>query len=109
MGYLRRHSDAFLVYAKCLHETVHDKWCLQKSVRQTENGLECGFVNPGYTPRGVARGATGVPVTPYPYPPLVGFLLSKRPTIFRWRKRHDNILAVKAVVEKPIFLKVVFL
>ena len=36
-------------------------------------------------------------------PPLVGLLLSKQPTIFRWRKRHDNILAVKAIVEKPTF------
>ena len=51
--------------------------------------------------RGVARGGPGVPVTP----PLVGLLLSKQPTIFRWRKRHDNILAVKAIVEKPTFLK----
>ena len=42
-------------------------------------------------------------------PPLVGLLLSKQPTIFRWRKRHDNILAVKAIVEKPTFLKFVFL
>ena len=40
-----------------------------------------------------------MPVTP----PLVGLLLSKQPTIFRWRKRHDNILAVKAIVEKPTF------
>ena len=36
-------------------------------------------------------------------PPLVGLLLSKQPTIFRWWKRHDNILAVKAIVEKPTF------
>ena len=54
--------------------------------------------------RGVARGgswgARG--------PPLVGLLLSKQPTIFRWRNRHDNILAVKAIVEKPTFLKFVF-
>ena len=35
---------AFVVYAKCVHETVHDKWCLHKSVVQTENGLEHGFV-----------------------------------------------------------------
>ena len=41
-------------------------------------------------------------------PPLLGLLLSKQPTIFRWRKRHDNILAVKAIVEKPTFLKFVF-
>ena len=41
-------------------------------------------------------------------PPLVGLLLSKQPTIFRWRKRHDNLLAVKAIVEKPTFLKFVF-
>ena len=26
-------------------------------------------------------------------PPLVGLLLRKQPTIFRWQKRHDNILA----------------
>ena len=49
-----------------------------------------------------------VPVTPPPTL-LVGLLLSKQPTIFRWRKRHDNILAVKAIVEKPTFLKFVFL
>ena len=42
-------------------------------------------------------------------PPLVGLLLSKQPTISRWRKRHDNILAVKAIVEKRTFLKFVFL
>ena len=40
--------------------------------------------------------------------PLVGLLLSKQPTIFRWRKRHDNILAVKAIVEKHTFLKFFF-
>ena len=27
--------------------------------------------------------------------------MSKQLTIFKWRKRHDNILAVKAIVEKP--------
>ena len=42
-------------------------------------------------------------------PPLVDLLLSKQPTIFRWRKRYDNILAVKAIFEKPTFLKFVFL
>ena len=41
-------------------------------------------------------------------PPLVGLLLCKQATIFRWRKRHDNILAVKGIVEKPTFLKFVF-
>ena len=59
--------------------------------------------------RGVARGggeSWGAYDSP---PPLVGLLLSKQPTIFRWRKRHDNILAVKAIVEKPTFLKFVFL
>ena len=30
--------------AKCVHETVRDKWSLHKWVLQTENGLECGFV-----------------------------------------------------------------
>ena len=42
-------------------------------------------------------------------PPLVGLLLNKQPTIFRWRKHHGNILAVKAIVEKLTFLKFVFL
>ena len=32
-------TNAFPVYAKCFHETVYDKWSLNKSVRQTENGL----------------------------------------------------------------------
>ena len=59
--------------------------------------------------RGVASGGGGgCPGVPVP-PPLVGLLLRKQPTIFRWRKRHDNILAVKGIVEKPTFLKFVFL
>ena len=62
-----------------------------------------------YADQGLARGGPGVPVNPPPPPPGVGLLLSKQPTIFRWRKRHDNILAVKAIVEKPTFLKFVFL
>ena len=41
-------------------------------------------------------------------PPLVGLLLRKQPTIFRWRKRHDNIMVVKGIVEKSTFLKFVF-
>ena len=61
----------------------------------------------GWKTRGVAKGGPGVPVTPPP--PFVGLLFSKQPTIFRWRKRHDNILAVKAIVEKLTFLKFVFL
>ena len=56
--------------------------------------------------RGVVRGVLGCP---WPPPPLAGLLLSKQPTIFRWRKRHDNILTVKAIVEKPTSLKFVFL
>ena len=36
--------NAFLVYSICFNETVHDKWCLDKSVGQTENGFEHGFV-----------------------------------------------------------------
>ena len=51
-----------------------------------------------YTRRGVARGGGSWGARD---PPLVGLLLSKQPTIFRWRKRHDNILAVKAIVEMP--------
>ena len=41
-------------------------------------------------------------------PPLVGPLLSKQPAIFRRRERHDNVLAVKAIVEKLTSLKFVF-
>ena len=28
----------------CFIEIAHDKWCLDKSVGQTENGIENGFV-----------------------------------------------------------------
>ena len=48
------------------------------------------------------EGGPGVPVA------LVGPLLSKQPAIFRWRERHDNDLAVKAIVEKLTSLKFVF-
>ena len=34
--------------------------------------------------------------------------MSKQPTIFRWQKRHDNILVVKTIVEKPTFFKICF-
>ena len=53
-----------------------------------------------YVSRGVARGGSWGARDP----PLVAHLLNKQPTIFRWRKRYDNILAVKAIVEKPTFL-----
>ena len=43
MGYFKK-INAFLVYAIWFHETVHDKWCLHKSVLQTDNGLERSFV-----------------------------------------------------------------
>ena len=43
MGYLKK-TNAFLVYATCFHETVLDKSCLYKTVRQIENGFERGFV-----------------------------------------------------------------
>ena len=36
-----------IFYAICFHETVNDKWCLHKSVRQTQNGLERGFAKRG--------------------------------------------------------------
>ena len=48
MGYFEK-TNAFLVYTKFLHETVHGKWCLRKSVRQTENGLERSLLNAGLT------------------------------------------------------------
>ena len=56
-----------------------------------------------YHSRSVGRGVLGCP-----WPPLVGLLLSKKPTIFRWWKCHDNILAITPLVEKPTFLKFVF-
>ena len=37
------HLESYTVYA-LINETVHDKWCLDKSVGQTENNLERGFV-----------------------------------------------------------------
>ena len=44
-GYFKtKYNNAFPVYATCYHETFVNKWCLRKSVLQTENGLERGFV-----------------------------------------------------------------
>ena len=44
VGYFKT-ANAYLVYAICFHQKVHDKLCLQKGVRrQTENGLQRGFV-----------------------------------------------------------------
>ena len=45
VGYFKK-TNAFLVYFICLtcfSEIVRHEWCLHKSVRQTENGLERGF------------------------------------------------------------------
>ena len=56
--------------------------------------------------RGVARGGGGSWGARDPR--LVVLLLSKQPTIFRWPKRHDNILAVKDIVEKPTFKTLFF-
>ena len=41
-GYFKK-KKTFLVYAICFYETVHDKWCLHKSIQQTENGWEHVF------------------------------------------------------------------
>ena len=38
---------AFPVYAIFFFEIVNAKWCSDKSIRQTENGLERGFVKHG--------------------------------------------------------------
>ena len=43
MGYFEK-TITFPVHAICFHEIDHDKWCIFKSVPQTENGLERGFV-----------------------------------------------------------------
>ena len=37
-------TNVFLVYVICFNETVDEKWCLNKTVRQSENDLERGFV-----------------------------------------------------------------
>ena len=60
-----------------------EAWKLKRPLSQNEED------------RGVAGGGVSLGARE---PPLVGLLLSKSPTIFRWRKRHDNILAVKAIV-----------
>ena len=41
---LFKKTNASLVYTICFNETVHDKWCLDKSVEQTERDLERDFV-----------------------------------------------------------------
>ena len=76
------------------------------SMEDHRSGREkAGTENRGVASWGGSWGAREPP----PPPPLVGLLLSKQPTIFRWRKHHGNILAVKAIVEKLTFLKFVFL
>ena len=35
-----KNINAFPVYSTCFNETVNNKWCLDKSVGQTENDLE---------------------------------------------------------------------
>ena len=42
---VRFETCAFPVYAICFIEIAHDKWCLDKSAGQTENGLEHNFSN----------------------------------------------------------------
>ena len=32
-----------IAYSICFHKTVHNKWCLDKTIGQIENGLERGF------------------------------------------------------------------
>ena len=48
-GFYRRPKkiSASLVDLKCFIEIVYDKWCLDESVGQTENGLEGDFVEYG--------------------------------------------------------------
>ena len=43
VGYFKN-TNGLLVYSICFHQTVHNKSRLHKSVPQTENGLERGFV-----------------------------------------------------------------
>ena len=43
MGQFKK-INAFLVHSVCFNENVKDKWCLDKSVGQTENDSERGFV-----------------------------------------------------------------
>ena len=43
VGYFKK-LNTFLVYSVCFHKTVHNKWCLDRTVGQIKNGLERGFV-----------------------------------------------------------------
>ena len=42
VGYFKK-ANAYLVFSIRFNETVHDKWCLHKSVGETDNGLERVF------------------------------------------------------------------
>ena len=42
VGYFKK-ANAYLAFFVRFNETVHDKWCLHKSVGQTDNGLERVF------------------------------------------------------------------
>ena len=37
-------TNASLVYAIWFHESAYGKWCVDRSIWQTENSLERGFV-----------------------------------------------------------------
>ena len=43
VGYFEN-INAFLIYSICFHKTVQGKWFLDKTIGQTENGLERGLV-----------------------------------------------------------------
>ena len=43
VGFFKR-VNALLVYFICFHKTFHNKWCLDKTIGQIENGLERGSV-----------------------------------------------------------------
>ena len=36
--------NTFLAHSLCFYKTVHNKWCLDRTFRQIENGFERGFV-----------------------------------------------------------------
>ena len=84
-----------LIKAACT-ETLIAK-CFQYYNKKSYKTEQVWYLTPFITKlifsRGVARGG-GRGAWGAHDPPSVGLLLSKQPTIFRWRKRHDNILAV---------------
>ena len=98
MGYFKK-INALLVYSKSFHETVHNKWCLHKTIRQTENGLEHGFVKHWLNPA-TAVNISRVTVDCFPFDVIFFAML---PAHGIWRLAVNSfIVGCHVAMNKPM-------